>query len=296
MISNDTAGAQRGVLVTGASSGIGEACSLFLDSMGFHVFAGIRKEADAEALRRRASSRLLPVRLDVTESESILRAAETISAKMGDSGLYGLVNNAGIVVAGPLEFLPLDKIREQFEVNVLGQVAVIQEMLPLIRQGRGRIVNMGSISGHVALPFLAPYAASKHALEAITDSLRVELRPWGIPVSIVDPGNVATPIWGKSIAATASTMQEIPEEKQQRGADLYGPTLEALRAYVTRVKGMRVEHVVRAVVHALVSQRPRSRYYVRWDTRLPLILNVLPVTLRDRLVSMPIAGTGRGDS
>ncbi len=279
---------ESGVLVTGASSGIGEACALYLDSMGFRVFAGIRKDSDGEALRRRASSNLLPVRLDVTHSESIFIAAETISGKMGDAGLYGLVNNAGIVVAGPLEFLPLDKIREQIEVNVLGQVAVTQAMLPLIRKGRGRVVNMGSISGRIAVPFLGPYAASKHALEAVTDCLRVELRPWGIPVAIIEPGNVSTPLWGKSIAAAQSMLEGLPDQ----GLALYGPALYALRRYASAAKGMRVDHVVRAVAHALMSKKPKSRYIVKWDTRLMLLLNIIPTFFRDMLISVPFSKGG----
>ena len=279
---------ESGVLVTGASSGIGEACALYLDSMGFRVFAGIRKDLDGEALRRRASSNLLPVRLDVTHSESIFIAAEIISRKMGDAGLYGLVNNAGIVVAGPLEFLPLDKIREQFEVNVLGQVAVTQAMLPLIRKGRGRVVNMGSISGRIAVPFLGPYAASKHALEAVTDCLRVELRPWGIPVAVIEPGNVSTPVWAESIAAAQSTLEGLPDQ----GLALYGPALSALRRYASAAKGMQVDHVVRAVAHALMSKKPKSRYLVTWDTRLMLLLNIIPTFFRDWLISVPFSKGG----
>ncbi len=279
------------VLVTGASSGIGEAIALALDSLEFHVFAGVRREADAAALRSRASSRLKPLILDVTDSGMIHRAAEAIRIETGSAGLYGLVNNAGIVVAGPLQFLPVDRVRRQFEVNVLGQLGVTQAMLPLIRAGSGRIINMGSISGHLATPFLGPYAASKHALEALSESLRVELRPWNIPVCIVDPGNVATPIWEKSKSAAEATVSQAPPEQQVLQAELYGAALNALRAYVSRVRGMHVDHVVRAVNHALMSERPKARYFVKPSIRFSLVLNLLPATLRDRII-MKELGTG----
>ncbi|MGD1157325.1 MAG: SDR family oxidoreductase, partial [Terriglobia bacterium] len=183
------------VVITGASTGIGEACALHLDKLGFRVFAGIRKAADAEALRHRASARLVPIRLDVSDETEVEQAARNVTEALRGEGLAGLVNNAGIVVAGMLEFLPLDALRRQLEVNVVGQVAVTQAFLPHLRKARGRIVNIGSVSGLIAGPFSGAYAASKFALEALTDALRVELRPWKIHVSIVEPGNIQTPIW-----------------------------------------------------------------------------------------------------
>src|SRR6266568_4897165 len=160
------------VVVTGASTGIGEACALRLDRRGFRVFAGVRREVDGGALKQKASSRLTPILLDVTDASSIKSAAAAVVAALGEEGLSGLVNNAGIAIAGPLEFLPIDELRRQFEVNVIGQIAVTQAFLPLLRKGHGRIVNMGSIAGKSALPFTGPYCASKFALEALTDSLR----------------------------------------------------------------------------------------------------------------------------
>ena len=175
---------------------------MHLDGLGFRVFAGIRKSADGEALQEVASDRLRPVYLDVTDGESIRAAAEIVEAGCGASGLSGLVNNAGIVIAGPLEFLPLVSLRSQLEINVVGQIAVTQELLALLRRARGSIVNMSSVSGRVAAPFLGPYSASKFALEALSDSMRLELRPWGISVSVVEPGPIATPIWEKSRTVT----------------------------------------------------------------------------------------------
>ena len=169
-----------------------------LDTQGFRVFAGVRLAPAGQELKRRASDRLTPVILDVTQADSIRTAAEAIGQAVGSDGLAGLVNNAGIVVAGPLELLPIEELRRQFEVNVIGNVAVTQALLPLLRQGRGRIVNMGSLNGVMAPPYFGPYSASKFALEALSDCLRVELRKWGISVSLIEPGSVKTPIWEKS--------------------------------------------------------------------------------------------------
>ena len=190
----------RAVVITGASTGIGEACALELDRRGWHVFAGVRSDEAAANLRQKASDRLSPVMIDVVDPESIAAAAKTISASVGDTGLAGLVNNAGIVVSGPLEFVAVDAIRQQLEVNVIGQIAVTQAMLPMLRNGPGRIVNMGSISGFVTAPYMGPYSMSKFALEAMTNAFRLELRNAGITSSVIEPASVKTPIWDKAIA------------------------------------------------------------------------------------------------
>jgi NAD(P)-dependent dehydrogenase (short-subunit alcohol dehydrogenase family) len=168
-----------GVVITGASTGIGEACAFHLDALGFRVFAGVRDPADGERLTRAASDRVVPVQLDVTDAGSVRSAAETVAHLLADAPLKGLVNNSGIAVASPLEFVPLDALRRQMEVNVIGQVAVTQAFLAPLRRARGRIVNMGSMAGRFASPFMGPYSASKFALEALTDSLRLEAAPLG---------------------------------------------------------------------------------------------------------------------
>src|SRR3954471_14417569 len=168
------------VVITGASTGIGATCAAHLSSLGFRVFAGVRKPEDAERAREAGHE---PLTIDVTDPESIRSAVEQV----GDAPLSGLVNNAGIAVAGPLEFIPIDEFRRQLDVNVVGQVAVTQAFLPALRRSRGRVVFVGSIAGRSALPFLGAYAASKFAVEAVTDALRVELRPWGIDVAVVEP-------------------------------------------------------------------------------------------------------------
>jgi len=271
------------VVVTGASTGIGQACALRLDKIGFQVFAGVRKEADGESLKRQASARLTPVFIDVTEEASIASAADTVAAAVGAAGLAGLVNNAGIVVPGPLEFQPLGDIRQQIDVNFIGQIAVTQAFLPLLRKRRGRIVNIGSIGGRMATPFLGAYAASKFAMEAFTDSLRMELQPWGISVSIVEPGSIATPLWEKGQAAA----DEIDRKLPQTGHDLYDPAVAAMRRVADKLARSAIppSAVAKAVAHALTAKRPKTRYLVGRDAKLQAaVAKLVPDRMRDWLI------------
>src|ERR671915_2319963 len=191
------------VLVTGASSGIGEATALHLKELGFDAVAAVRKNEDAERLAGRG---LRTVKLDVTDVDSIDAARDELAG----GPLAGLVNNAGIAVAAPLEYLPLDQLRDQLEVNLVGQLAVTQRFLPALRAGRGRIVNVSSIGGRVALPLLGAYHASKFALEAISDTLRRELRSQGVDVIVIEPGGVKTPIWRKGDELAAELTSDLP--------------------------------------------------------------------------------------
>lgn len=187
----------RSFVITGASTGIGRSAALHLDRLGHRVIAGVRNPGDGDALRTSASERLTPVVLDVTDADDIAQAVQVVDDALGGGPLDGLVNNAGISLGGPLEFLDIDRLRLQLEVNVVGLVAVTQALLPLLRRGPGRIVNIGSIGGRVTSPFMGPYCASKYAVEALSDALRMELGPWGIHVSVVEPGPVHSPIWDK---------------------------------------------------------------------------------------------------
>ena len=253
------------VVITGASTGIGEACALELDRRGWRVFAGVRSDAAAEKLRGKASGRFVPLRIDVTDAQGVADAAGATAAAVGDEGLAGLVNNAGIVVVGPLELIPLEVFRRQLEVNVIGQLAVTQAFLPLLRIGHGRIVNMGSVSGRLSPPYLGPYSASKFALEALTDALRLELRRWDIRVSIVEPCSVQTAIWQKA----ESDADRVAEKIEAKLDELYHEDIMAFRAlthYEART-GMPVAKVVRAVVHALSARRPKTRYPVGSQTK-----------------------------
>ena len=271
------------VLISGASTGIGRACAEHLDGLGFTVFAGVRRQADADSLRGAGSSRLEPLMLDVTESESVASAIRTVE-ESSPAGLAGLVNNAGISGGGPLEFVAIEEWRHLLEVNFIGQVAVTQAAIPALRKARGRIVNMTSIGGRLASPFLGPYNASKYALEAITDALRLELRQFGIEVAAIEPGAVATPIWEKGRASAAQVTAEMPAEAQE----LYGTGIAAISKFIDlgERSGVPPLEVARAVEHALTASRPKTRYVVGRDARTRLALSrVLPTRVMDRLVA-----------
>jgi NAD(P)-dependent dehydrogenase (short-subunit alcohol dehydrogenase family) len=275
---------QGAVVITGASTGIGEACALHIDKLGYRVFACIRKAADGESLRRRASERLVPVRLDITDETEVRQAARNVNEALGGAGLAGLINNAGIVVGGMLEFLPLDALRHQLEVNVVGQIAVTQTLLASLRKARGRIVNIGSVSGLISSPFTGAYSASKFALEALTDALRMELRPWKILVSIVEPGFIQTPILKKSLTSEEALRAQLPAEAVQ----LYGPAMRIVHDTIEResAQAASTEVVVKAVVHALTARRPRTRYVVGAHSGLEISLGrALPDHWRDALIT-----------
>jgi NAD(P)-dependent dehydrogenase (short-subunit alcohol dehydrogenase family) len=283
MSKNFTASPAPAVVITGASTGIGRACALELDRRGFRVFAGVRSTAAAAQLRGEASARLAPFTIDVTDADAIAAAAKTITAALGDVGLAGLVNNAGIVVPGPLEVIPIDALRRQFEVNVIGQLAVTQAFLPLLRIARGRVVNMSSISGGLSAPYLGPYSASKFALEAVSDSLRLELRNFGIRVSAVEPAAISTPIWEKSLASG----EQLAADVDPAATSLYDADLAAIRKLVDRSIRIAspVSRVVKAVVHALTARRPKAHYYLGWDVWFCFkAMKLLPDRFRDRLV------------
>jgi NAD(P)-dependent dehydrogenase (short-subunit alcohol dehydrogenase family) len=251
------------IVVTGSSTGIGKACALQLDRLGFTVFAGIRKEADGELLRAEAPG-IRPLIIDVTQGDTVAVAAAEVRAAVGSNGLYGLVNNAGIVVVGPVESLAIEDLRRQFEVNVIGQIAVTQAFLPLLRQGRGRVVIMGSIFGLLSCPYAGAYAASKFALEALTDSMRMELAPWRIDVSIVEPGRMATNIWDKSLGA-----MEDWRERDDPVHALYATSMAAALKKASNLARTSAspERVARAVAHALTARNPKTRYRVGRDVR-----------------------------
>jgi NAD(P)-dependent dehydrogenase (short-subunit alcohol dehydrogenase family) len=278
--------ANRAVVITGASTGIGAACALALAREGWRVYAGVRRPEDGERLRQAAgpaAAALVPLVLDVTDEPGIAAAAGEVARAEGERGLAGLVNNAGIAVGGPLEFLPVDVLRRQFEINVIGQIAVTQAFLPLLRRAPGRIVNMSSISGRMTVPFMGPYSASKFALEALSDALRVELRPWGLHVAVIEPGRIATPIWEKSLAAHEELLRRLPAATDQ----LYGPAIAGLLAHVREIQhdAAPVELVVAAVRHALSARRPRQRYPVGRGAWLARLFNALPGGLRDEIIA-----------
>ncbi len=275
----------RAVVITGASTGIGAACAVHLDRLGFVVFAGVRKIEDGEALQRQGGANgLIPLILDVTDDGSIQQSRAIVAAHVGTNGLFGLINNAGIAVVGPLEAVPIPDLRRQLEVNLIGQVAVTQTFLPLIRMARGRIVNMGSIAGRAAMPLMGPYSASKFALEAITDALRLEVQQWGIEVSIVEPGAIATPIWDKSgKGATDLEAATTPELRM-----LYADVITGVRKVVAEAANRAIasEAVAKAVEHALTAARPKTRYLVGADAKFrALMVKLLPDRVSDTVLT-----------
>jgi NAD(P)-dependent dehydrogenase (short-subunit alcohol dehydrogenase family) len=255
-------------LVTGASSGIGQACAVHLANSGWRVLAGVRRAGDAPEGTEE-------VLLDVTDGDQIRAAAGLVDQ------LDGLVNNAGIAIAAPVEFVPPEELRHQLEVNLVGQVAVTQAFLPALRRSRGRIVFMGSIAGRSALPFLSPYAASKHALEALADSLRLELRPFGIHVSIVEPGTIKTAIWARS----AQRADELIAGADGQLGELYGERIAAFRQIALKrgAAGAPAEKVAKVVLEALTAERPHTRYLIGRDARLRAGFERLPDRFRDRI-------------
>ncbi|MHC4424063.1 MAG: SDR family oxidoreductase [Planctomycetota bacterium] len=272
-----------GIFITGASSGIGEACALDLDKRGYHVIAGVRREKDGESLSQRASKRLLPVIIDIADREQVKAAAETVRQALGEKPLVGLINNAGISVGGPLEFTPIDRLRHQLEINVISQVSVTQLFIPLLRKSQGRIINVGSVAGIFASPMMGPYCASKYAMEAISDVMRRELKPWKIRVSLLEPGIIATKIWGKARNRAEQAIKNSPEGLMR----LYQPLIEKImmRAAESEENAQSPDVVVKAVVHALTSARPKTRYRMGPKASAQKVISWLPDTIQDRLVA-----------
>jgi NAD(P)-dependent dehydrogenase (short-subunit alcohol dehydrogenase family) len=272
----------RSVLVTGASTGIGRAAALRLDGAGWRVFAGFRGPADGESLRAEGSERFVPVQLDVTEPEQIAAAAARVEEE-SEGGLQGLVNNAGVAIPGPLETIPLEDFRRQLEVNLVAYVAMTQALLPQIRRAEGRVVFLSSIGGRVAFPFGGPYHASKFGTEAIGDVFRQELRPWGLRVSIIEPGSIDTPIWERGQRKATEIKAKAPSTDL-----LYGSAIEKFRKVIqeTAERGIPPEKVAKAISHALESSRPRTRYLVGFDAKVQARLKpLIPTPLFDRIVA-----------
>lgn len=248
---------KRTVVVTGGGSGIGEACVCELARSGFSVFAGVYGESERERIEALGSPGVRALPLDITDAASVAWAAREVSAAVGESGLWGLVNNAGVILPGPLEFYRRSEFREQLEINVVGQVAVIQAFLPILRKGRGRIINMSSFVSDVAVPMLGGYCASKHAFEALSDSLRGELSSWGLPVSVVRPGIVRTSLWDKTLQAGKDLVNE---QLPAPAIELYGDIIENQRRNALAIReGGRDPTDTGRVISRLMSARLPAR-------------------------------------
>ena len=263
------------VLVTGASSGIGEATAVLLAHQGFRVFAGARRLEKLKALEGLGAGRITALELDVTDEASIAAALKRVTE--AGAALYGLVNNAGVSVTGPLEEVPLEDWRRQFETNVFGVVAMTRAVLPAMRAARGgRIVNVGSVAGRLASPFMGAYAGSKHALEGLSDSLRRELVPYGVKVSVIRPGFINTPFGEPEQDGFARYVGD---------GHPYSERVAAFKAWHAKghPKGAAPMEVAEAIAHALTARRPHSRYTVPARYIGPVMLrNLLPSAIVDR--------------
>jgi NAD(P)-dependent dehydrogenase (short-subunit alcohol dehydrogenase family) len=284
------------ILITGASSGIGRALALSRAASGDRVWATVRCEADADALRRDSKGAIRPLLMDLCNAASLREACDTLKGELGDAGLQALVNNAGIVEAGPLEALSPDVLRRQLEVNLIGPMALSQNLLPALRVGRGRILQIGSISGQLTVPFLGAYSLSKQGLAVASRALRMELTPWNIPVCLVVLGNYRTPLWDKAL------------KREPVDPGPYGRYLErAVQLAEEQVAAAGdVDVAVRAICRALDADRPQASYLVGGVPKLIAVVNrLLPETFVDRalirlykLHSLPAAeamhATGHG--
>lgn len=247
------------VLITGASTGIGQATAVRLAKAGHQVFAGVRKAKDGDALKA-LDSRLLPIIIDVAKSESIQSAFETIKSLRNKNQTFCLVNNAGIVVAGPVEALKMSEWRKQMDVNFFGLIETTKTFLPFIRDLRGRVINISSINGRMAAPFMGAYSASKFAVEALSDALRIELAPFGIKVTVIQPGPIATPIWAKGL----EHREEVQAQCEPHILPLYLKTYERFEEVVGEVakRAIPVETVAAAIEKELLSSKPAARVVV----------------------------------
>ena len=271
------------ILITGCSSGIGKATARLLAQQGFQVLAGVRCQQHADALTDGELPKLQPVLLDVTSDDDVARVIQSLEASC-PNGLYAVVNNAGVGLPAAVELSTLDEVRTLFEVNTLAPLRIIQHCLPLLRQARGRVVNISSMNGTMALPMVGAYSASKFALEALSDTLRVELRPWRIPVSIIRPGQVQTSIFDKARDALHKRRGEIPEQLKNGYDVMYS------RAAQFNERGAKSptspEKVASVVLRALTSRHPRARYHVGIDAHgMQLINSIVPQRLIDRILA-----------
>nr|WP_171782333.1 SDR family oxidoreductase [Isoptericola halotolerans] len=282
-LSHETSGT---VVVSGASTGLGAATTRTLAERGFHVLAGVRREQDGERLRQAGAE---PVNLDVTHAEDIARLAARIDAS--GKPLRAVVNNAGLAANAPVETLPLEDWRAVFDVNVFGAVALTQALLPALHRSSGRVVNITSIGGKVAMPAFGAYSGSKFALEAISDSLRQELAPHGVQVVIVEPGGMRTEMGSRGTSAAEGQL----ERMTPRQRDLYGETMSAFLGYAAALDrtGITADEAARTVMTAITAARPRTRYTIGREAAL---LSRLIRFVSDRTLDRMITRTLRSQT
>lgn len=282
----------RSVVITGASTGIGWASAKLLLDRGFRVFGSVRKQADADRLKTEFGANFTPLIFDVTDEAAVLAAAREVRAALGGETLAGLVNNAGIAVAGPVLELAADEFRRQMEVNVIGPIISTQAFAPLLgadpqlKGPKGRIVMISSVAGKNGSPLTSAYAASKHALEGLSESLRRELMLFGIDVVVVAPGAVKTPIWSKAEEVDISVYQNSP----------YFPALKKVRAFMLHLGtiGLPAEDIAEKVFAALTLPSPKTRYTIVPDPVRQMVMGLLPKRMVDKLIAKRLGLTPQG--
>ena len=275
--------AARWIMVTGTSSGVGRSTALLLSASGFEVVATVRNEADARVLQKENPDHIHPVIIELQDQGMIKDAVLQVADKTGENGLYGLVNCAAMLHCGPLEYFPRELWFEQYDVNLFGPIALTQAMLPLIRKANGRIVNIGAVGGGISLPFYGAIASSKIALEAVNDCLRRELHPFGISVTIIEPGGIATPANNKMRASVTRFLRDLEPIGQER----YGEAMEAFSqwAFEMHQHNLRPEKVAKTVMKALEARRPKIRYRLGWDSRgAAILMKLLPDRWFDMII------------
>ena len=274
---------KRWILVTGASSGVGRATALLLSGNGFEVLAAVRNEADAHILQNQNPDHIHPVILELRDQQIIKDAVRQVAHKTGEDGLYGLVNCAAMLHCGPLEYFPQELWFEQYDVNLFGPMALTQAVLPLIRKANGRIVNIGAVGGGISLPFYGAIATSKIAFESVTDCLRRELHPFGIHVSIIEPGGINTPANTKMRESVALFLSDLEPVGKKR----YGEAMEAFSQWAFKMHqhNLKPEKVAKTVMKALQARKPKTRYRLGWDSRVSAIaMKLLPDRWFDTII------------
>jgi NAD(P)-dependent dehydrogenase (short-subunit alcohol dehydrogenase family) len=271
-----TQAAKGGIFITGAATGIGAATTRRLAEAGYRVFAGVHREAGSLA----SIPGVQPVAIDVTDPSAVENAAQVVAEATGGDGLRAVINNAGVIVQGPLELVPAGELRRQFEVNTLGPAHVIQAFLPLLRTGKGRIINISAPTARVPVPFMAPIGGSKAALASFSDSLRLELSAWGIPVTVIEPGGTDTAIFEKAETAARATLGAADPAK----AALYSDQLAAVAKAAARQKLGPAEAVAKTIVTAVEAGKPKRRYAAGSGTAVFAVLAHAPASLRERLI------------
>lgn len=268
------------VVITGASTGIGAATARDMAQRGFHVLAGVRRERDAEAIR---AANIEPLILDITEPAHIAALATRVHADPRGRRLRALVNNAAVQANVPVEVLGIDQWRKMFEVNLFGQVAVIQALLPALIENRGRVVNISSVGGRIAMATYGPYAGTKFALEAVSDALRREVSPHGVHVVVVEPGAVRTEMLGRAVAGAQDLLSAMTPEQHRR----YGGVIHAVNAQAeaSTNAGLPPDAAAAVIAKAITARRPRTRYPVGREAALLTVARLLPDRLLDRILA-----------